>query len=130
MRKTDSPLKRLLTLVIVPILVCICILRVYFYADNKYHNPYYRSHESITGGYIIKGIPIPVLHKEEQLPPYSQKQMEAIKSEVGSDVNINNIRNNRKWYKYSALGTFLEIVIFISVIICIGTIKEFWKEYS
>jgi hypothetical protein len=104
--------------IVIPIAVSLIFFAVIMQLDGKFRNPYFHDrHTKRSAGVIVRGIPIPFFLEKESCRTFTPEERQAIETDYKKPKYINNILNNKHWYKNTGLRSVLSTIAWISFII-------------
>ena len=113
---------------VLPTIICLLMLIIISTLDRKIGNPYYQDRNTREGGIIVNGIPIPLVKKRNKISSYNKEQINAIKERFGEDVNVNNILRNKRWIKFPAARSIMNLIASVAGLLAFFEIQNAFKD--
>lgn len=83
--------------------------------DGRFRNPYFHEqHTKKSAGVILRGIPIPFFLEKESARSFTSEERKNIETTYKKQRYINNILENKHWYKNIALRSLLSTIAWIA----------------
>jgi hypothetical protein len=104
--------------IIIPFAVSLIFFGAIKQLDGRFRNPYFQEqHTKKSAGVILRGIPIPFFLEKESVRTFTAEERKNIETTYKKQRYINNILENKHWYKNNALRSLLSTIAWIAFVI-------------
>lgn len=101
--------------IIIPLAVSFIFFAILKQLDGKYRNPYFQErHTKRSAGVVLRGIPIPFFLEKESVRTFTTEERKTIESTYKKQRYINNILENKHWYKNTGIRSTLSTIAWIA----------------
>ena len=101
--------------IIIPFAVSLIFFGAIKQLDGRFRNPYYHSQQTKrSAGVIFRGIPLPFFLEKESVRTFTSEERKDIETTYKKQRYINNILENKHWYKNTGLRSLLSTIAWIA----------------